>query len=71
MRNLKLIGTIIISVAFLAACTSTQTDQPVSKTSDSNQSVENEVAAGNEDFYARDNLDLNAVGMLLEKSTDA
>ncbi len=71
MRYFKLPTAIIITALFLMACNSAQTDETASASPAPNEIVENEVVNDDDDFYARDNFDLNAVGALLEKSNDA
>lgn len=53
------------------ACNSGQTDQTASASPTPGEIVKNDIVNDNEDYYAKDNFDLNAVGALLEKSNDA
>ncbi len=69
MRIIKLTTTIVITTLFLMACNSTQSDKTALTTPDPNVIAENDTDIDGD--YARDNLDLGAVGALLEKSKDA
>lgn len=71
MSFIKFTVIIILTTMFLMACNSTQSDETASATPYPDNTAEDNIATDTGGDYARDNLDLNAVGALLEKSNDA
>lgn len=70
MRIIKLTITFITISLFFMACNSSQPDDISYSTPNPNSVPQNENVSTNEDYYLRDNLDLSAVGRLLEKSNN-
>ncbi len=71
MRFIKLTLAIITITMFIASCNSTQTDDVSYTNPAQNEIVENEIIADENPYFARENLDLQRVGSLLEESDNA
>lgn len=71
MRINKLYLPIVAITLFIAGCNSTQTDDIGSTNPYPNDVANGEVAASENTYWAKDNLDLQRVGNLLEKADDA
>ena len=71
MSFIKLSLAIIAISVFAAACNTAGTDDISYSNPDLNVAAENDLASGEESYLARENLDLRAVGRLLEKADDA
>ena len=70
MRIIKLTLTFITISLFFMACNSSQSDETAYATPYPNVAPQNDNISNNEDYYLRDNLELRAVGLLLEKSNN-
>lgn len=71
MRTIILTATIVITTLMLMACNSTRSDESTAPLPDSRTIAEADIDTDIDGEYARENLDLNAVGVLLEKSKNA
>lgn len=74
MKHIKLLILTTVITLFIAACNSTQTDDVAVTTdypNDAPQTVNNDNIADNDEYYARENLDLRAVGNVLKESDSA
>ncbi|MEO6590269.1 MAG: hypothetical protein ABIP06_13300 [Pyrinomonadaceae bacterium] len=71
MRFIRLYLPIIAITLFISGCNSTQTDETGSTNPYPNAVSDGEIASGNNNYWAKDNLDLQRVGNLLEKADDA
>ena len=71
MRFNKLFLPIIAITLFIAGCSSVQKDDIGSKNPYPNDAADREVASGSSTYWAKDNLDLQRVGNLLEKADNA
>ncbi|CAN5369729.1 hypothetical protein BH20ACI1_BH20ACI1_15620 [soil metagenome] len=72
MRFIKLSLVIITITMFIAACSSSQTDDVSYTNPDQNEIIaENEIVADENPYLASENLDLQRVGSLLEESDNA
>ncbi len=71
MRVIKL-SLVIFTITFLMlACGSTQTDETISSDLTLNEIPENKTVSGETTYWAKENLDLRAVGELLERAETA
>ncbi len=71
MRFNKLFLPIIAITLLIAGCSTTQTDDVSSANPYLNDAANSEVASGSSNYWAKENLDLQRVGSLLEKADDA
>ena len=71
MRFNKLYLITIAITLFIAGCNSAQTDDISSTNPYPNDVADSEIASGENTYWARENLDLQRVGNLLEKANDA
>lgn len=71
MRVIKL-SLVIFTITFLMlACSSSPADETISSESTLNEIPENELASGETTYWAKENLDLRAVGELLQRAETA
>lgn len=71
MRFTKLYLIIIAIALFITGCNSIRTDDTASTEPYPNDIADSEIATGENTYWAKDNLDLQRVGNLLEKADDA
>ena len=71
MRFNKLYLITIAITLFIAGCNSAQTDDTSSTNPYPNDVADSEIASGENTYWARENLDLQRIGNLLEKADDA
>lgn len=71
MRSIKITVLILLTTLFMIACNSTRSEKTASTTPQPSEVIRDSVDGDMGGDYARDNLDLQAVGALLERSTDA
>src|SRR5688572_4998478 len=71
MRVIKLSLAIFTITLLMLACGSSPADETISSDSTLNEIPENEIASGETTYWAKENLDLRAVGALLERAETA
>jgi hypothetical protein len=71
MRFTKLFFIIIAITLFIAGCNTTGTDDATYTEPYPNDVADSEIASGENTFWARENLDLQRIGNLLEQADDA
>lgn len=71
MRFIKLYLTVFTISLFLIGCNSSGTEETISSESNLNEIPENQVVSDESTYWAKENLDLQVVGNLLEKAETA
>lgn len=71
MQFIKMSLAIVTITMFITACNSSQTDDVGYTNPDQNEVAENEIVSGEDQYLARENLDLQRIGNLLEESRNA